>query len=461
MARFEAKCRLSLATRALMLVAGGTALQAQGLLAVPASDPVGIARSGAGVAFGRSLEAAAMNPALLVTLPGRGGVYLSGGQEFQSSQDTLESNQRTLYSTDRNRVLPAFGAAWVMNKRFALGLKVDTPFLRHAVFGPETTTRFLGDEINLEARRVEAQIAVALREDVSLGLGFGAVRIDYASGASLRAPVPVDPTRPVGSGNPAQGLMEQQVRQEGDATVPSASFGLRWAINPRWTLGLAYQGGLTGDMKLNASFGQRPASYVATDGLSAPPLGIATQGAALKALSTPRTGTERIQLPARAALGLRHRPSNIFTWELDLRYTDGAKLELPGQAALDTPSGRISSPAGPFLGQRSIGLSLMGELSLGKAWTVRGGFAMDQGLREDAQIEPILGGARAAGFSVGATYRFGRGELSLGYQVRQSQDVDTRRLDGVWSISGYRSTGTNSRIENSGHLYALGYKVSF
>jgi hypothetical protein len=62
---------------------------------------------------------------------------------------------------------------------------------------------------------------------------------------------------------------------------------------------------------------------------------------------------------------------------------------------------------------------------------------------------------------VGASYRLGRGELSLGYQVRQAQDVDSRALDGAWSIAGYRSTGTMSRVENSGHLYALGYKVSF
>jgi long-subunit fatty acid transport protein len=461
MARFAAKCSLYQVSRAMALLAGGSVLSAQGIFAVPASDPAGIGRSGAGVAFGRSLEAAALNPALLVTLPGRGALLFAGGQEFQSAQDTLESNQKTLYSTDRNRTMPTFGAAWVMNKRFAIGLKADTPFLRHAVFGPETTTRFLGDEISIEARRVELQLAVALREDVSLGLGFGAARIDYASGASLRAPVPVDPSRPLGSGNPALGLVERQVRQDGDVTVPSVSFGLRWAISPRWTLGLAYQGALAGDLRLKASFGVRSPSYVATDGLSAPPLGISTPGSALLALSSPRTGSERIQLPSRATLGLRHRPSNIFTWEADLRFVDGAKLELPGQVGLDTPSGPVASPAKPFMGQRSIGLSLMGELALGKDWTVRGGFSMDQGLREDSRVEPLMGGARTAGFSVGASYRLGRGELSLGYQVRQAQDVDSRALDGAWSIAGYRSTGTMSRVENSGHLYALGYKVSF
>lgn len=455
-----AKLGLPKASR-LLALAAGTPMAAQGLLGIPASDPAGIARAGAGVAFGRSLEASALNPALLVTLPGKGAVFLAGGQEFQSAQDTLESNQRINYSTDRNRTLPAFGAAWVLNRRFALGLKADTPFLRHAVFGPETTTRFRGDELSLEARRVELQLAVALREDVSVGVGFGAARLNYASGSSLRAAVPVDPTRPLGTGNPAMGLVEQRVRQEGSATVPSASFGLRWAINPKWTLGLAYQGALSGDVELKASFGNRPASYVATDGLSAPPLGIATQGAALLGLSAPVPGKERIQLPARASLGLRHRPSNIFTWEVDLRFMDGAKLEVPGPAALDTPSGRVASPASPFLGQRSIGLSLMGELALGKDWTVRGGFSMDQGLREDAGIEPLLGGARAAAFSAGVVYRIGRGELSLGYQVRQSQDVDSRSLDGAWSVTGYRSTGTTTRVENSGHLYALGYKVSF
>ncbi len=446
---------------ALAFLAAGTALPAQGLLGVPASDPAGIARSGAGVAFGRSLEAASLNPALLVTLPGKGGAFLAGGQEFQSAQDTLQSNQRVNYSTDRNRLLPAFGAAWVVNKRLAFGLKVDNPFLRHATFGPETTTRFLGDEISLEARRLEFQLAYALREDLSIGFGVGAARIDYASGAALRLAIPADPTKPVGSGNPALGLLEQRVRQEGQATVPSASIGLRWAFSSRWTLGLTYQGPLQGDVSLKASYGERPASYVATDGLSAPPLGIATQGAALKALLVPQAGRERIQLPTRATLGLRHRSSNVFTWEADLRFMDGAKLQLPGQASLRGPGGEVTSPAGEFLGQSSIGLSLAGELALGKDWTLRGGLSLDQGLREDSRIEPLLGGARSAAFSVGAAYRLGRGELALGYQVRQSQDVDSRSLDGAWSITGYRSTGTSTRVENSGHLYSFGYKVSF
>ena len=37
-------------------------------MALPAADPVGISRSGAQVAYGYSLEAAAMNPALLASL---------------------------------------------------------------------------------------------------------------------------------------------------------------------------------------------------------------------------------------------------------------------------------------------------------------------------------------------------------------------------------------------------------
>lgn len=461
MVQRKAMISVTRAPRLLALLATGGALAAQGLLGLPASDPAGIARSGAGIAYGRSLEAASLNPALLVTLPGKGAFFLSGGQEFQSGQDTLESNQQTFFSTDRNRLLPAFGAGWVLGRRLALGLKVDTPFLRHGKFGPGTSTRFLGDEANLVVRRAEAQVAFALREDFSLGLGVGVARIDYASGASLRVGVPADPTRPLGAGNLPLGLMEQQVRQEGTATVPSASFGLRWAVNPRWTLALAFQGPLEGDVKLKAEFGDRSQGYVATDGLSPAPLGIATQGAALRALSAPVAGRERLKLPLRAALGLRHRATNLFTWEVDLRYTDGEGIELPGPVGLATPSGTTFSPAGTYEGQPAVGVSLMGELALGKDWTVRGGLSIDQGLREDARLEPLWGGARAAAFSAGVAYRLWKGELSLGYQVRQAQDVDTRSLDGVWSITGYRATGTNSRIENSGHLYALGYKVAF
>lgn len=96
-----------------VLLAGlaASSLGAQSL-ALPASDPVGIARGGAGVAFGRSLEASALNPALLVTVVDRRSAYLAGGMELESGQLTLQSNQRTLFSSDRNRFMPALGAAW-------------------------------------------------------------------------------------------------------------------------------------------------------------------------------------------------------------------------------------------------------------------------------------------------------------------------------------------------------------
>jgi len=446
---------------ALALLASGATLSAQGIFGLPASDPAGIARSGAGVAYGRSLEAASLNPALLATLPGKGGVFLAGGQEFQAAQDTLQSNQRITHSTDRNRLLPAFGAGWMVTKRFALGLKLDSPFLRHATFGPDTTTRFLGDELSVEARRVEVQAAFAVREDFSIGLSVGTARIDFASGAALRVAIPTDPTRPLSAGNPSMALLEQQVRQEGSVTVPTASVGLRWAINPRWTLGFAYQGPLEGDVALSSEFGKRPIAYVANDGFSVAPVGISAAGITLRGLLKPQAGTAKIHLPARAALGIRHRATNAITWEADLRYTDGERLALPGQVGLLTPSGAVSNPSAGFLGQRALGLSLMGELALTKAWTLRAGMSLDQALRSQEHLEPVAGGASTAGFSIGAAYQLGRGELALGYQVRQAKDVDAPRLDGVWSITGYRSTGTVSRVENSGHLYSLGYKVSF
>ena len=63
-----------------------------------------------GQAFGRSLEAASLNPALLPTLEDRVSAYLAFGMELQEGQTSLQSNQRVLVGADRNRFLPAFGA---------------------------------------------------------------------------------------------------------------------------------------------------------------------------------------------------------------------------------------------------------------------------------------------------------------------------------------------------------------
>ncbi|HOD34160.1 MAG TPA: outer membrane protein transport protein, partial [Holophaga sp.] len=199
---------------AALAVMAGVPLRAQSPW-LPASDPVGIARSGAGVAYGRSLEAAALNPALLVTLPGKGGAYLAGGMASASGQSTLQSNSRTLYTDDRNRAVAALGAFWSLGESFALGLKLDTPFLRQGELPREGGLRFSGSALDLSAHRLEAQFAWAIRPDFSVGPGVGFARLSLDERVALRAVVPVDPALPVSATNTALGLVETELLQEG------------------------------------------------------------------------------------------------------------------------------------------------------------------------------------------------------------------------------------------------------
>lgn len=428
-------------------------------IAMPASDPVGISRSGAGVAYGKSLEAAALNPALLPTLEGRFQFFLAAGQELESSQVSLQSSQRTVYSTDRNRFVPALGLAWKLGKSLSLGLKMDTPFLRHSRLNGDTSVRFLGDELDLKAQRVEAQLGFAIRNDFSIGLGVGFVKIDTASGTTLRGLIPQNPANGVSGTNPSQGLFEQRVTQKGSATAPSFSAGFRWAIGPRWTLAGAYQSTIRGTATQTSRFAEDPYRIYANDGFSTPPSGL-DAGTVLR-FSRAVSGTDKIVLPARAAIGLRQRVNQVFTWEADVRYTQGTQFEFPSMPSMTTPSGvvRVAYPASPFT--NSMGLSLMGELTLSKAWVVRGGASLDQSWRKEEDVEPLLGGQPSMGFSIGFSRQVAGGELNFGYQLRQSQDQDPINLDGVWSRTGYRRTGTTTRVEGMGHVFSIGFKKIF
>src|SRR5690348_16593877 len=125
-------CRRSGSALSFALVLGpalgiGGALQAQSPQ-VPAADAVGVGRAGTGIAFGRSLEAATLNPALLPTLEEKGSVYLAGGFELQEAQITLQSNQRISETTDRNRLLAGFGLAWRTSDNLGFGFKLDQPW---------------------------------------------------------------------------------------------------------------------------------------------------------------------------------------------------------------------------------------------------------------------------------------------------------------------------------------------
>ena len=428
-------------------------------LAMPASDPVSVSRGGAGVAYGKSLEAAALNPALLPTLEGRFQFFLAAGEELESTQTTPRSNQRTVYSTDRNRFLPAFGLAWKVGKSVGLGLKLDTPFLRHGTLNNETPVRFLGDELDLKAQRVELQLGLALRNNFSIGLGAGFVKIDTASGISLRGLIPKDQTTGVSGTNPSEGLFEQRVTQKGSATAPSFSAGFRWAMGPRWTLAGAYQSTVRGTLTQTARFSDEPYRIFGNLHDATPVTGL--DASTVVGLSRAVAGTDRIALPSRAVLGLRQRVNQVFTWEADVRYTQGTQFEFPSMPSMTTPSGavKVAYPSGPFT--NFVGLSLMGELKLAKTWVVRGGLSLDQASRKDEDVEPLLGGQRSSGFSFGFGWQVAGGEVNFGYQLRQAQDQDPLNLDGFWDVAGYRRANATTRVEGMGHVFSIGFKKIF
>ena len=429
-------------------------------MALPAIDPVGIARSGAQVAYGYSLEAATANPALLSSLKEKGGVYLSAGFEASSTQQSLESNQRTTFSTDRNRGLGAFGMAARWSPTLTLGLKLDEPYLRHGKLLDAAPSRYLGDGIDLSTHRMEGQAAWALNPNVSVGIGLGVARLAFESTNVVRLNVPNNPGLPLSGTNAVDGVVEHRVGQSGNKVVPSYSLGLRWAISPRWTMGFTHQSGLKGDLGLQSGFRNESLGVYANDGLSLAPIGTAARAATLLAGSSTVAGSSTLELPSQTTFGMRHRITPLLTWEADLRWTS-AGLRVPTFATVVTPSGLVSAPGDLPRGKSHLGLNASIEMELGKFWTLRSGLSLDQRSIEETVAEPLLGGSRTAAFSFGAGYKTWGGELNLGYQYRQSEDQDTRRLDGVWSSTGFRGVGTRVRMEGMGHLLALGFKKTF
>lgn len=446
-----------------LLALGAPVLQAQGLLALAASDPVGIGRSGTGVAFGRSLEAVGQNPALLATLTDRTSAYLAGGMEFQSAQATLFSNQQTHYTTDRNRVLPALGAAWRLSPAVVLGLRLDVPFLRHGRLPEESPLRFHGEALDLKTHRLALQASWAANDRLSFGVAAGVVQVQFASGSSLRAVVREHPALPGGSANPSLGLVEFSTFQEGKATVPSLAAGFRFALDPRWTVGAAVQSPLRGTLSLEARrVENRALVYYGNDGLSTNPLdGIGPKAADLLAASTVRAGDGTFELPGRLTLGVRHRVNPLFTWEADLAYIASSRIVIPEQASLQAPQGAVPAQSRTETRKNGLAFSLLGELALGKKWVARAGLALDPPFRADHDIEPMLGGGRTASFSAGVGYNVFGGQVNFGFQFRQTQDTDNSTLDGVWSVQGFRSTGTPIRVEGMGHVFSLGFRKAF
>lgn len=449
--------RLGVGTFALLAGLGAPRLAAQAM-ALPATDPVGIARSGAGVAYGNSLEAAALNPALVATLRDQVSFYLAAGKEMESAQATLRSNSRVLYSDDRNRTLGAFGLAARVGPDLAIGLKYDQPFMRHARMPVEYAGRFQGQSLDLKTRRVEAQLGWAASPNWAFGASVGVTRIQYAWDNMVRSVVNYTPASGVST---PLGLVESDLHQSGAKTVPSYSLGFRWAVNSRWTVGGTYVGTIRGTLPLSAAYGSVPASYYTPTGTQPAPNGIAVPGAALQSATALAAGDGTIALPGRIALGVRQRVNQVFTWEFDARYVLGKQTRMPGYPTATVNGATVSGSRQGSGFRNGLGMSLMGELTLSKLWVLRMGASLDPALRSDQSVDPLVGGAKAAGLSAGFGFKCLGGEVNAGYQYRQSQDVDVVGLEGTWTAAGYATTPTSTRVEGMGHLWALGYKRAF
>jgi long-subunit fatty acid transport protein len=343
-----------------------------------------------------------------------------------------------------------------------MGLKIDQPFLRHAAMPVDVTSRFQGRTLDVTSRQVQLQAAWAASPSLAFGASFGVARIQYSAENSVRIPVPAVPGSPVSASNPALGLMELGLRQEGNKVAPSYSLGFRWALSPRWTVGGTYVGSINATLPLQASLGALPATYFSTTGFGPPIQGTSTYGPALQSLTAVQAGSDKLTLPGKATLGVRQRVSQGFTWEVDVRYVLASSMVLPGYPTLTGPTPGVVSGRGQTNAFRGgFGISGAAELVLGKGWTVRMGLSLDSPLQQDTDVEPLVGGARNAGFSGGFSYQIWGGELNLGYQFRQGQDRDSTTLDGKWNAAGYSTTGTTTRVEGMGHLWSVGYKMFF
>ncbi|MCL1893373.1 MAG: outer membrane protein transport protein [Holophagaceae bacterium] len=458
--------KMCMLPKTLLMLAGiglvHTAVQGQAIW-LPGSDPVTIGRSGTGVAFGRSLEACSLNPALLVTLQDQKSGFLSVGMELQATQLTLPSNERVLYSSDRNRFLPALGVSLRYSPKLTFGLKVDNPFLRHAELPMESSSRFFGQGIDLTTLRTELQAGYAVTPAFSLGLSAGMTKIDYASQLSLRSLVPNNPELPAGELNPAEVLLETTARQEGSVSVPSFAVGFRYAATSRWTLAGSFTSGLKGRPNLSTSMPERGLDLFNERGFStpAPPHGSEERALVLLNTMNVKPGSGDVALPHKIQLGVRQRFSQAMTWEFDLRYVGASVIELPGQPTIDTPSGVVATMERTYKFMDGLGFCGMLELTLNKDWTARAGVSYDPALRSGEEVEAMLGGAKVASFSTGLSYKLLGGELSAGYQYRQAQNKEANGVEGVWSVYGLATTGTQTRVEGMGHIWSVGFKKSF
>ncbi|MFW5660740.1 MAG: OmpP1/FadL family transporter [Oceanicaulis sp.] len=307
-------------------------------------------------------------------------------------------------------LIPNFFVSAPVGDRITVGLGVNAPFGLATEYRPDSLTRYQSTTSQLQVVDINPSVAFEVNDMLSFGFGVSAQyadakltnAIDFTAVCLSQAPA----TACQGAGLAPQ-LSEGFVRVKGDDWSYGWNAGMMFEPEEGTRLGISYRSEVSHELEGDAEFGTPP-------------------GAAIFApVFTDTGGAAPLDLPAEAAVSLRHEVNGRFAWNISYVHTFWE---------LDALEVRFENPAQPDSFE-PLGYDGAGRVSVGGeyAWTpdlvFRAGLAYDESPTPDEERSPRVPDSDRVIAALGASWTPTRNfALDLGYQHLFFDDADIDRV---------------------------------
>ncbi|MEF8792829.1 OmpP1/FadL family transporter [Thiohalorhabdus sp.] len=304
-----------------------------------------------------------------------------------------------------------------MGKGLVLGFALNAPFGLRTEWDGDWAGRYHAIESDLEVLQGTLSVARQVGNGFSVGGGFVIQQLDVELTNDIKTPAPAD----------------------GFSRITGDSHGYGWLIGALW------QGG---DTRLGLSYHSSVVHTIQGTQKRELPAALGAPLAGTKTFSA----TARLDLPARAVLGVRHDINKRWRGMVSLQWSEWSSYD---ELAVDVSGGPTASDVTREKAwENAWSFALGTEYDLTDRWTVRGGYRFEQTPVPDAEHrDPRLPDADRHRYGGGASYAWGAGwSLDAAYNYL---DFASAKVENTVTNSLGESATLDGSFDSSAQIVSL------
>jgi len=410
------RTRIAAAVGALLALGGGQALGAGFALQEQSGSGLGNAFAG-GAAAAEDASTVYWNPAGMSRMTGVQGAVVASLICLSDKFNNSNSQPAALQPLGDNggdagdcNVIPALYLVVPINKQFAFGIAVNTPFGLKTEYNDTWIGRFQANESKVESYNVNPALSWKVAPNFTVGAGVSWQRlkatltneVNYAGAIGQAASAAVQegliPPTVVPPILAAYAGAQTAANVNGSDNAWGWNIGVLWDVDPQTRLGVHYRSEIKHTVGGTASFDNPPVPSTLPPAI-APVAGLLANG--VNAVLANGNVTLDIKLPSTTNVSLFHS-ADKWDWMADLQYVNWSTIQnltvvrSTGEVLENIPTNYRNTWRG------SIGANY----HYSDQWMFRGGIAYDQTPVNNTDREPRLPDNNRTWFAIGAQYKF-------------------------------------------------------